>query len=74
MAGMTDGASYVPYSCRISRISDPPRPRDLLSDEDVNKILDKIKGPYADMLIRHMQESERSAYCMGFAAGKKEKS
>ena len=66
---MTDGYSYVPVSQRAG----VPKPGDLLTDENVLKILNTIPDPmHRSFLIRHMLESERSSYCQGVADGKRQ--
>lgn len=61
---MTDGSKYVPHSRRI--ISD----RDILEDDAVKHILDKVDPLYRDFLTRHMMASEKKAYNDGLEKGK----
>lgn len=65
---MNDISSHVPWGQRAAT----PKPQDLLPDNEVNKILSMIPDPfYRDALVRHMSESERSAYCQGVAEASK---
>lgn len=61
---MSDLQGYLPLSQRAMTA----KPADLLGDDDVNEILRCIPNQWMrEALIRHMAESERSAYCQGRA-------
>jgi hypothetical protein len=61
---MSDGASHGPYC--------PTTDADLLTDREVNDILDGfILSPFHhNRLVRHMRARERMAYQAGLAKGR----
>lgn len=63
---MTDGSTYTPLSLQM------PRPEDIMSDAEVERILSDLPGMIGMMsaarLRRHMMAAERAAYDAGKAA------
>ena len=62
---MSDGASREPY------LAPSHNKLDIMSEQDVNLILNKVGSLEAIFLCRHMMAAERRAFDAGFEAGLK---
>ena len=52
---MNDISHYQPLSAKVTD-------KDLLSEEDVEKILNTLEPFYRERLVRHMMAAEKKAY------------
>lgn len=66
------GGRVVTYAHKPPTLNDAPNPGHLLGDKELYLLLARIPGPdHQRAVIRHIVESERSAFCRGHAAGAK---